>query len=205
MSSSFISEHSAEFILVNDLVKILQPEYKTITPIYYWATREGGNNSYGSFSQKEIKVLAFYPRRPKVRVPGCGTIQVKINELIYHRTQYFEDNGIGVIAGVPLADKLDAIHSETPCLWFEIGPMPGERIFEIELESGLLSGDVPRTLDKASILTAIERHSQIMEWPAVIKILKKMGNRGENRFTSWNRMSGDLYKPIYLLLHLNKK
>ena len=198
-----MSEHSTEFILVHDLIKILQTEFSTITPLYYWASREGGINSKNCFIQKAIQVLAFYPRRPKIDYPGSGSVQVKINELLSHRKQYLESKGISVIAGVPLADQLDDIHFGTSCLWFDISPDEIDRVFTIDLSSGSLSGDVPRTLDKEGILRIINRYSLPMPWSSVISILKEMGTRSENRYTPWNRMSGDLYKPVYLVLSLN--
>lgn len=202
MASSFMSEHSTEFILVRDLINLLQTEFRTITPLYYWATREGGIKSNSCFIQKTIKVLAFYPRRPKVDYPGCGNIQVKVNELLNHRKQYFESKGIGVIGGVPLADQLDDVHFGTPCLWFDIGLNEIDQIFEINLATRSLSGDVPRILDKEGVLAIINQYSRPMLWSSVINVFKEMGTRRENWYTPWNRMSGDLYKPIYLVLHL---
>lgn len=200
MPSSFMSEHSAEFILVHDLIKILQSEFHTITPIYYWGSREGGINSRSCFTGKSIQVLAFYPRRPKVDYPGCGTVQVKVNQLLSHRKEYFESTGISIIAGVPVADKLEDIHLGTHCLWFDISPDEIDRFFTIDLATGSLSGDVPRTLDKETILGIINRYSRPMPWSSVISIIKEMGTRRENQYTPWNRYSGDLYKPIYLVL-----
>lgn len=198
-----MSEHSAEFILVHDLIKILQTEYRTITPLYYWASREGGINSRSCFTGKSIQVLAFYPRRPKVYYPRCGTVQVKVNELLSHRKQYFQSKGISVIAGVPIAEQLDDVHFGTPCLWFDISPDELDREFTIDIENKSLFGDVPRTLNKEEILAIINRFSLPMPWSSVLSIIKEMGTRSENRYTPWNRYSGDLYKPIYLVLSLD--
>src|SRR5690348_2806966 len=109
MITSFISEHTAELILVPDILRILQPVYPCITPLYYWASREGSIMSRRAFEHKRVRVLAFYPRRPKVKSPGMGTILVKFNELLYNRSSYFHSKGIPVIAGVPLADSLDRL------------------------------------------------------------------------------------------------
>ena len=201
MHTSFISEHTAELILVPDILRILQPTYPVITPLYYWATREGGVMSRQSFVNKRVKMLAFYPRRPKVLQPGAGTIQVKFNGLLYHRSSYFYSKGIPVIAGVPLADSLDGLSLQTPCMWFELDPGGGENFLEIRLAARQISGDAHRVLLPEDIISLIEQKSVVLTWPAALQIIKEMGRYAnyENRY--WNRMSGDLYKPMYLLLH----
>lgn len=201
MHTSFISEHTAELILVPDILRILQPAYPVITPLYYWATREGGVMSRQSFELKQIRVLAFYPRRPKVKSPGTGTILVKFNELLYHRSSYFHSKGIPVIAGVPLADSLDALSLQTPCMWFELAPGGGDSFLEIHLATQQISDNAHRVLLPEDIISLIEQKSVVFTWPAALQIIKEMGRYHNNENRHWNRMSGDLYKPDYLLLH----
>jgi hypothetical protein len=68
--SSFISERTAELILVPELVETLKPFYSKITPLFYRVSREGGKMFRSSFAGKKIKLLVFYTRRPKIEFPG---------------------------------------------------------------------------------------------------------------------------------------
>ena len=41
--SSFISEHTAEYVLIPQLTDILKQKFEVVIPIYPWMTREGNN------------------------------------------------------------------------------------------------------------------------------------------------------------------
>lgn len=203
MHKSFISEHTAEFILLPDLLDILSSVYKTITPLYFWTTREGGLLSRQSFLNKDIKVLAFYPRRPKVQNINSGTIQVKFNELLYKRSLYFQAKGIPVLVGIPLADSLDKLTNKTSCFWFDLNPQDSETIFDIDLKSNSISNSLIKRLLPSDILKKIEDVSFVTNWTKVLQIIREASIFSHNEPGFWNPFSGDLYKPTYLILHLD--
>ena len=43
--TSFISEHTAEYYLLADLMPVLSKLFKTLIPFYFWSGREGSNIS----------------------------------------------------------------------------------------------------------------------------------------------------------------
>ncbi len=63
---SFISEHTAEFILVPKLVNILSKTFSDIIPIYLWLTREGSNMAKSCTKDVKFQIISVFPRRPKV-------------------------------------------------------------------------------------------------------------------------------------------
>jgi hypothetical protein len=199
MQTSFISEHTAELILVPELIHNLATKFSKITPLYYWASREGGRMSQMSFQGKLIKILALYPRRPKTTFPGSSVIQVKFNNLLFDRAKYFRANGIPVIAGVPLASKLEDIFVGVDCLWFDLDNAETEEIIEIDIATkSILSinvriaslENIGRMIDAAAVFTWVDAIEKIKQ---IVKI---------NVENSFSRMLGDLYKPIYMLVHV---
>lgn len=203
MHKSFISEHTAEFILLPNLLDILSSVYKTITPLYFWTTREGGMISRKSFQNKEVKVIVFYPRRPKVENANSGIIQVKFNELLYKRSLFYQSKGITVLTGIPLADSLDKLSIKTPCFWFDLNPEESETIFDIDLKSYKISNTSIKRLLPNDILKKIDNISVKTTWTNVIQIIREASSFSQNESGFWSPISGDLYKPTYLILHLD--
>jgi len=84
MQTSFISEHSLEYIVVPSICKILRAKYKRIIPIYYWATREGNALSGKLHSNIRVRLLSVFPRRPKIDSNQPDIIYGKLNNAILH-------------------------------------------------------------------------------------------------------------------------
>jgi hypothetical protein len=204
MYTSFISEHTAELILVPKLLNVLTKKYRHITPLYYWASREGGAMSNASFHNKSIKVIAMYPRRPKVKFPGAGIIQIKFNQLLFDRSSYLTSHGIPVLAGIPLADSLESIHSGTACNWFYLNPDGVEEIGILHLQnSNHFSSDNVRIINEEEIFELIESKAVVCTWPDTLLKIKEMRRIQTESFRRWSGISGDLYKPIYFVLQIN--
>ena len=197
--TSFLSEHSVELVLVPAAIKILRSQYPLVTPFYYWASREGGSVSAQSFYNKILRVIALYPRRPKIERIRDSKISVKVNELLCDRAHYFIQEGIPCIAGVPLCNCFEDFHMETPCAWFEITHEYFERTITFDLAFTNDSNEIP-SLSHNEILAIAEQKTKEMSWPQLRQIIRNI-SRSENMGYYWNRMSGDLYKPIYLVLH----
>jgi hypothetical protein len=201
MPTSFISEHSAELILVPQLIKDLSSQYPKITPIYFWSSREGGIMSRSSFQNKRIKILVLYPRRPKVSSPGSQKIEVNINELLLERAKFFSTNHIPVIAGVPLIDKLEDLHSGANCMWLGLDILGSEEILGIDLTNKNVDSVYTKPITVSTILQLIDE-TIILTWEAGIEKIKEIGKSAHD-YRFFNRMSGDLYKPIYFLIHMD--
>ena len=66
-SSSVISDHTAEYVLVPKLVSMFGSEYKSVVPLYVWLRREGGKLSRNVHAADEFRSFTLFPRRPKSR------------------------------------------------------------------------------------------------------------------------------------------
>jgi len=199
MASSYVSEHSVEFVLVPQFAGILSVGYETVVPIYFWHSREGGNISKECFRNREVRIVVLYPRRPKVINAYQPKIEVKFNEVLFERSRQFKEKGISVFAGVPLASSLDDFTVTTKCAWFKIHPNGSEEIIELscEVPTPIFSQNVKQVGQK-EILSIIDDNSLRLSWPKAIEYLRELRSRS-SFIRSWSFM-GDTYKPIYFLL-----
>ena len=203
MAVSFISERTAELILVPELITALKPTYSKITPLYYWASREGGVMSRHSFAGKEIKLLVLYARRPKIEFPGCGNIEIKLNQILFDRSGFLEEHGVPVIAGAPLVDKLEDLLSGVNCLWLRIQPNGSETILKINLDEKYPIPSVLNALSMVDLAVMIEK-SKTMIWNEALEKINEMRRSPTSDGRYYHQyMGGDLYKPVYLLIHRN--
>ena len=80
MTTSYISEHSAEYYLVPALKNILQEQYSHIAPVFPWISREFSNISKYLHKEDRFHVLVMFPRRPKINIPDDWEVYFTINE-----------------------------------------------------------------------------------------------------------------------------
>lgn len=199
MASSFVSEHSVEFVLVPQFAEILSVGYETVVPIYFWHSREGGNISKDCFRNRAVRIVVLYPRRPKVANAYQLEIEVKFNEVLFEQSRQLKEKGIPVFAGVPLASSLDNFTVTTNCAWFKINPSGYEEIIQLpcDVPTQILSQNI-RQVSEVEILSIINEDSSQLSWPKAIEFLRELRNRSSYvRF--WSFM-GDTYKPTYFLL-----
>lgn len=119
----FMSENTAAYALMPDLVGHLSTHDRRIIPLRFSSTREGARTADQSMGQRRVKVLAGYPRRPKVIHAGDETILVKINGPLFASARAGAGLGIPVLAGVPLVSSLLQFSIGVPCAWFLIEPV----------------------------------------------------------------------------------
>ena len=77
---SFISEHTAEYILVPNLLRRLTPHYQHIIPMFFWSTREGNTIAARTMSDVTVRLLTAFPRRPKIAASHPNRITMKVNQ-----------------------------------------------------------------------------------------------------------------------------
>lgn len=115
---SFMSEHTAEYVLVHDIVRKLESRFPQVIPIYLWLNREGNSMGRQALEGMQIKLVAIFPRGPKVGYPGDERILVKFNSSILRQAFLARSVGIPVLAGVPLVSNLSIYRIDSKSLWF---------------------------------------------------------------------------------------
>lgn len=204
MASSFISERSAELILVPRLIEELREFYPSITPVFYWVSREGSKMSHDSFQHRKVRILVLYARRPKIEFVGSGEIQIKINQLLFNRAAKYKQVGMPVIAGCPLADDLEKMQFGIECVWLNIDPEGIEENILFNLAGERLNNTKTCSLQIGEIVNIIDA-TPIITWQQAIQKISEV--KRQTRYGAADNVFhfgvyGDMYKPIYLIIHV---
>lgn len=202
---SFMSEHTAEYALVPHLVAQLEGSFRTIIPLYYWATREGSRVGRDSLIEVPVRVVAVFARRPKVFCPGDEKILVKINDTLFAAAQAGGQVGIPVLAGVPLVNSLAHFSTGVPCSWFHIGNAPpsgwdvefwmplseAEACNHLELPQG-----VAGPLIGAQVGETVDSQCSELHWEEALDAMRHVKSAGGYQ----HPIFGGGYRPFFLVM-----
>ncbi|QXO16994.1 hypothetical protein [Vibrio ostreae] len=117
MTTSYISEHTAEYVLVPEMKSVLEQEFSVVLPIFPWLTREFSKVGKSTHGFSSFRVLALFPRRPKI---SNSDIYLTINSELSACNQHAKMHGITVVAGCPIARNLRELASCRECVWLRI-------------------------------------------------------------------------------------
>ncbi|MNW44343.1 hypothetical protein D3C74_215730 [compost metagenome] len=205
MGSSFLSERSAEYVLIPKFYESLLRISNRITPIYFWATREGASYSKSAFKGRSIAIVALYARRPKIQSVDSEVIELKFNSELFARTAYLASNGISVFAGAPLITKLEDLNLEADCKWFTLLPTSNSVDEYVGIDkTGRVINKSSKNIKEVTtneIVDIVEKTSRNLSWESGINILKN--NKYNNQNTKWYFGAG--YKPVYFVLDISEK
>ncbi|NQT93803.1 MAG: hypothetical protein HQ559_13675 [Lentisphaerae bacterium] len=203
--TSFMSEHTAEYALVPDLVAQLAERFPTIIPLYFWATREGSRVGRESLIDAPVRVVAAFARRPKVFDPGDERILVKINDVLFAAAQAGEQVGIPVLAGVPLVNSLVEFSTGVRCAWFHIAATPSsawEAEFWIPVsgEEGINHLELPQgvagPLTGADVVDAVDSQCRDLCWEEALYAMRHVKSAGGYQ----HPLFGGGYRPFFLMM-----
>lgn len=202
---SFMSEHTAEYALVNDIVSRLSSAFPETVPMYLWLNREGNSMGQRTLKGRAVKLTAVFARRPKVTSPGDDHILVKFNSSILHHAFLARSFGIPVLAGVPLISDLSRFSIKAKCAWFILdGSRTDKGDLEILLSSG---GEVTNHFGPLNVMRGPSSTSEIIReinglaiegswnsWLAVIREIRSQLR--EQHYFGFLQT----YKPFYLVM-----
>lgn len=205
---SFMSEHTVEYALVYQIVRILSPYYRKIIPIYLWMNREGNKRGISGLSNRHFSLSVIYPRRPKVHDAGHGPLYVKFNDLILTSAAAYQKNNIPVFAGVPLVADLDSFDLDAPCAWFELlghEYSNGDSHLKLSLSGNLLEplpgySPVVGPIDEESIIKTVSTKSRLKSWEEWVEVIRDVKKASRPPYRGRFLLFGGAYKPFYLLL-----
>ncbi|HEU4471154.1 MAG TPA: hypothetical protein VFR58_08730 [Flavisolibacter sp.] len=178
---------------------MLHAKFTTVIPIFYWASREGNSLVKKSFKQP-VRIVALYPRRPKVTGTTSDSIYVKFNEELFYWNEEFALEGIPVFAGMPLANSLENFHYHTKCLWFKIHRLGHEETILIDLhnENSVRSTNISSILED-EIIQTIWHETKILDWSYFCRLIKEIKRKADYKFNR-SRFNNISYKPAYFIL-----
>lgn len=206
--TGFMSERTAEYVLVPDLISRLQ-SFTMITPFFHWSSREGQVKAQAGYDGP-VRLVAAYARRPKVDAPGDPEVTIKFNALLFHHARQLAKLGIPVLAGVPCVSRLSDLQLGVPCAWFRIlvteaGWPDSEAALRIAAPEH--AGKEPDTpvvgpLTSDAITSVIRKHARVSSWPQALRDLSGLKrDRSLSGFASEHWFGPFLrYRPFYLAL-----
>lgn len=206
MSTSFISEHSAEFILVPKFAEILSSRFDNILPIYFWVSREGSRMAKACLRGISLRIVAMYARRPKIERPDQEEILVKFNSILLDRAKYFQHFGIPVFAGVPRVSSISDFKLDAECSWFRIST-ESEINYDVGYLLDIKAGRVMEGLseqiipvNESAIIKTIQMKSRSILWEEAVKIIRGVAS---DDISSWYYPGNYTnYKPVYFLINV---
>lgn len=199
-----MSEHTAEFILVPKLMEFIKTRYTNVVPVYFWATREGNKLSRDLHRNMNLKIIAFFPRRPKFDSKNPKLIYGKINSLIFEFANFASSLNIPTIAGLPIVGSLLDLSKNPSICWFHIVKSePKDITFEINKQNKKITfhnnenGSIKVPVE--SDFDGIIEESKLYNWEGAVDNLRLLkpnnySNRIFSRFNLWG-----IYRPIFLL------
>jgi hypothetical protein len=197
-ATSFISEHSSEYILVPKLAGLLTPHFHRVVPIYFLLTREGSVVSSQCDPSQIVRVVGVFARRPKVSRPEQSHIEVTFNQSLFESARLSSSLGIPTFAGVPLASSIMQLNLNMDCAWFHLTGLDGYVRLVVSLDGVVVESNSSSVegLAESSLVEMVKQKSQPMEWRRATEHLKVI-RRGLHHV--WQPFGGG-YHPFHLVL-----
>jgi hypothetical protein len=173
--------------------------HSVVIPIYFWASREGGSMSREAMRKINFKMIAFYPRRPKVSEIHDDEVEVKFNQHLFIRANTLLEAGIPVFAGVPLISNIFEARSNCDCAWFQINQEGQEESLTLEIKAKtLISSKSVNQIQLTDFESIIDTQCKLLNGEDIIKIIRSFKRDFDSDF--YTSIWGDTYKPIYFLI-----
>ncbi len=214
--TGFISEQTAGYDLIPELINILEEDYSQVMPMYFWSTREGSLISKEACKCLNFKIVACFPRRPKVNRIDQDHVITKINALLFAYDGKASTYGIPVLAGVPLVSSLSQLVSSRRSAWFRLHGQTEDRTdawCRLTIPDGKIidNSDPARVigpLTSKEIRRYVRSQAIPMPWTEAIeylKILRRLNNQLRTSFFPVNNQwrtsfFPGTYQPFHLLL-----
>jgi hypothetical protein len=202
-NTSFICEHSAEFILVPNLCQLFSEHDKNLIPLHFWKTREGSSKSIRCDDHKPLRLIAMYARRPKIRIPNQNSITVKINYDIFEHALYLQDNNIPTIIGVPCVSSVLELKFGCSCSWFSLIPDKNschDAELTIDIQSRKCDSKLPLgvhgPLNDHELLSLFNKSRKFVSWQEAVNVLR---NEMPSRYAMGGFFGINSYKPVYFI------
>ena len=199
---SFTNEHSAEFVLVPDLVHRLDAGFGTIIPDFVWLNRLGQRIAKQSRAGGRYRLVTAYARRPKVHTAGESQVMMRVNGELFGAAHVGGQLGCPVLAGVPLVSHMLGFTLGSDCAWFRLadvgGTLSAPSDVWLDLTGSVLSDGygVSAPPDDTE-LQGIVRGASLLDRAEIEQAIRWMRAEAAPAYMSrW----GGTYKPFHLLI-----
>lgn len=201
--NSFMSEHSAEYIITFKLCNYFISLHKQITPVYLFRTREGNSMGRMAFNSK-IKSFVVYPRRPKKYRKDDSLIYFKINESILKGLKHYQGNGVPAYIGGPIINGLDEYNMDNNIFLAIVrSQVPnknyGDVYINFDQNKNLVNDNQNiKIISFNNILRDIETKAEQKTWQELIQLSIEVNNLQNDNFSRLSFLTP--YKPIIFIV-----
>jgi len=197
--SSFVSDHSAEYLLVPAITKVLRAEYSTIVPLYFWLSREGGLHARETHEGSPFRAVALFPRRPKFELGKHRRIYVTINESLKESALVLRNRGIPSLVGCPIIESFWQIDEEPRCVFLAIDDDTLSQ-YSFDAEMTISNDRSTILLSNAELITYVSKHAERTDLNELLLAVRASRSPDQSRIGVGAKMFSSVYKPVILLL-----
>ncbi len=194
---SFYTERTAEYSLVPSFSNLLSSLGK-VAPIFFWKTREGNKTSEAIHDEEEVRVIAFFARRPKIDTRNMNLIEMKINHSLYEFSERAKDLNIPVFCGLPITTNIFELN-EPDCLWFHVEGGYDDEYVDVNIENKRCFSSIP-SLTQQDVIDIVNKESVKMPWKDAVEIMGKLNENFSTLGYVSRFMRNTHYKPVYFLI-----
>jgi len=210
---SFLSEHSVEYAIVPRAVSVLKGAFDNVVPLYFWKTREGNGLSEALNADVTVRVLALFPRRPKLAdLDDSAPLYGKINAEIFEFSAMASKFGIPTAVALPLVRNIRQLGRDPRIVWIQI--VPGNVDAQLESDVHLmfsdkeelvaLDGSLPKSLsvmEESDLPRIISSNSARLTWHKATEAMSELRATSERyRYALRFFGGGAQYRPVYLIV-----
>ncbi|TAA10881.1 hypothetical protein EA659_05780 [Pseudoxanthomonas winnipegensis] len=197
-----MNERSLEYLIIPELMHAFAPHCKSIVPIFFWKNREGGKISSAVHSNRQVRIIAVFARRPKLR-DGFTIVEGKINHEITRFARKARSYGISTIAGFCAARSLFNLRAEA-IHWISLMEEDPEKdilFFEETNTRKLLKydGSSMSTFSTETVATRLLSEANKMPFNQGITLMSDLRHELSD-YQFFMGGFGSSYKPVYLLI-----
>lgn len=212
-ATSFLSEHSVEYVIVPRAVSVLRGSFDNVIPLYFWKSREGGALSLQLNANVTVRVLALFPRRPKlVNFDDYDSIYGKINTEIFDFSAKALGFGIPVAVALPLVRNMLQLGVDPKIAWVRVdcGDVDAHSEGDVHLifndEKGLasLDGFLPKSvgiMEESDLPRMVTSNCTLLTWGEAAEAMSELRVVSESHRYALRLFGGGVkYRPVYLVV-----
>lgn len=117
MATGFSNEKSAEYVVINDLYYKVKNYCSLFYPIIYQSKRDDTLISLQN-NIDNLGLLICFARRPKVTNIYDDIIEITFRETLFKQADYFYNEGVKSVIGVPIGSRIEEVGFGAKCKWF---------------------------------------------------------------------------------------
>lgn len=113
-----MSEQTASFALMTHLCSVLNNISENVIPLSFRATREGSILSRLCDNGHPLRLIGFFPRRPKLISTEDTQLITKINAHLFAAIDRAAEVHVPIMIGLPLVASILDYRLNSPCAWY---------------------------------------------------------------------------------------